>query len=352
MLFAKADSKNCESIIEVLDNFCNLAGQKVNLTKSKILFSPNVSCRRRRSIYRRLGIAATTNLGKYLGFPIIHQGRIGNAYNFVVNKIQSKLAGWRENLLSRAGRMVLVKSAAAAVAEYYMQCQTLPAKVCDQVDKLIKDFLWGSTEEKRRMHLVCWDKVTLPKELGGLGLHNMKERNNAILAELCWRLACEKEAPWAKMLVAKYLSTSRMTDEGRKLPCSSYWAACKRGGPIYVKGLKWPMKNGETVKVWTDFWIPVGTLRSLIKGPLYRDEELITVKQCFDHNHEQQAPCISFDLPDHILNAIKATPLSCNNEAEDSLQWAYSKNGFFFLKSAYLLAKELNPLKLDAVSVE
>ena len=200
--------------------------------------------------------------------------------------------------------------------------------------------------------MVCWDKVTLPKELGELGLHNMKDKNNAILAKICWRLACEKEAPWAKMLVAKYLSPNRMTEEGRKLTCSSCWAACKRGGPIYVKGLKWSVKNGEIVKVWIDFWLPVGTLRSLIKGPLNRDEELITVKQCFDHNHEWQAPCISFDLPEHILNAIKATPLSCNHEAEDSLQWAYSKNGFFSLKSAYLLAKGLNPLNLDAVSVE
>ena len=164
--------------------------------------------------------------------------------------------------------MVLVKSAAAAVAEYYMQCQTLPAKVCDQVDKLIRDFLWGSTEEKRRMHLVCWDKVTLPKELGGLGLHKMKKRNYAILAKLCWRLACEKEAPWAKLLVAKYLSTSRLTNEGRKLPCSSCWAACKRGSPIYVKGLKWSVRNGEAVKIWTDFWLLMGMLRSLIEGPL------------------------------------------------------------------------------------
>ena len=96
----------------------------------------------------------------------------------------------------------------------------------------------------------------------------------------------------------------------------------------------------------------MGTLRSLIKGPLYREEEHITIKQCVDHNHEWQAGCLSFELPNNILNAIKATPLSCNNEAEDSLQWAYSKNGFFSLKSAYLLAKGLNPLKLDAVSVE
>ena len=274
LLFAKADRKNCDAIIEVLDNFCNLAGQKVNLLKSKILFSSNVAGRRKRSICRSLGITATTNLGNYLGFPIIHQGRSSSAYNFVINKVQSKLAGWRAKLLSRAGRMVLIKSAAAPMTEYYMQCQALPIKVCDQVDKLIRDFLWGSTEEKRRIHLVCWDKVTLPKELGGLRLYKMKERNYAILAKLCWRLAWENEALWAQLLAAKYLTASRMTNEGSKLPCSSCWTACKKGGPIYVKGLKWSVKNGETVKVWTDFWLPMGTLRSLIEGPCAVEKRL------------------------------------------------------------------------------
>ena len=93
MLFVKADYKNCEAITEVLDKFCSLVGQRVSTTKSKILFSPNVTSRRARGICRRLGIAATDNLGKYLGFPIIYQGRVGNAYNFVVNKIQNKLVG-------------------------------------------------------------------------------------------------------------------------------------------------------------------------------------------------------------------------------------------------------------------
>ena len=88
-----------------------------------------------------MGIAATTNLGKYLGFPIFNQGRVGNAFNFVVNKIQSKLDGWRSKLLSRASKLVLVKSSAAPVAEYYMQCHLLPVKVCNQIDKLQRDFL-------------------------------------------------------------------------------------------------------------------------------------------------------------------------------------------------------------------
>ena len=128
MLFAKADYKNCEAIIEVLDNFYNLAGQKVNLNRSRTLFSPNVTRRRKRRICRRLGMSATNNLGKYLGFPIIHQGRVGNAYSFVVNKIQSKLVGRKTKLLSKAGKLVLAKTFVAPATEYAVPvspCQSL-----------------------------------------------------------------------------------------------------------------------------------------------------------------------------------------------------------------------------------
>ena len=54
MLFAKANTKNCEAILEVLDNFCSLAVQKFNLAKSKVLFSPNVARRCKRSICKKL----------------------------------------------------------------------------------------------------------------------------------------------------------------------------------------------------------------------------------------------------------------------------------------------------------
>ena len=53
---------------------------------------------------------------------------------------------------------------------------------------------------------------------------------------------------------------------------------------------------------------------------------------------------ISFELPGQLLDAIKATPLSIDQNAEEVLHWAYSKNGFFSLKAAYLLVRGLNPL--------
>ena len=128
------------------------------------------------------------------------------------------------------------------------------------------------------MRMVNWNIVTLPKYLGGLGLHSMKDRNLAILAKLCWRLISDQGAPWAKMLATKYLTPQRL-EQGRSALCLSVWIACKKGGPIYVKGLKWPVRNGESINVWRDFWLPVGKLRSLIEGPLNRVEEQITINQ-------------------------------------------------------------------------
>ena len=128
MLFAKANSKNCDAILEVLDNFCNMAGQKFNVNKSQIFFSPNVFGRKKNTICRKLGMVATQNLGRYLGFPLPHQGRNGDAFNFVIEKVQNKLAGWQSKLLSKAGKLVLVKFAASPIAEYYMQCHALPIK--------------------------------------------------------------------------------------------------------------------------------------------------------------------------------------------------------------------------------
>ena len=113
---------------------------------------------------------------------------------------------------------------------------------------------------------------------------------------------------------------------------------------MYVQGLKWNVKNGASINFWNDFWLPSGSVRSLIQGPLSREEEQLTVKQSFEQNGEWNPRKISFELPDQINNTIRATPLSYNLNAEDSLTWAFSKDGLFSHKSTYLLTKGLNPL--------
>ena len=43
LLFAKANSLNCESVRDAVKEFCMISGQKINTAKSKVFFSPNVS---------------------------------------------------------------------------------------------------------------------------------------------------------------------------------------------------------------------------------------------------------------------------------------------------------------------
>lgn len=50
----------------------------------------------------------------------------------------------------------------------------------------------GSTEDKRKLHLVSWGKIVKPKEEGGLGLQGARAKNIALVAKLNWRLYHEK----------------------------------------------------------------------------------------------------------------------------------------------------------------
>ena len=133
------------------------------------------------------GICETHNLGKYLGFPIIHKGRRCNEFQFVVKRVQAKSDGWEFKCLSPASRLVLIKATVTSIPEYIMQCHKLLVKVCEEVNKLVRDFLWGSTSivDKKKIHLVRWNKVTNPLNLGGLGIFEMKARNSTLLAKLC-----------------------------------------------------------------------------------------------------------------------------------------------------------------------
>ena len=121
---------------------------------------------------------------------------------------------------------------------------------------------------------------------------------------------------------------------------------------MYVQGLKWNVKNGASINFWNDFWLSSGSVRSLIQGPLSREEEQLTVQQSFEPNGEWNPRKISFELLHQISNTIRATSLSYNLNAKDSLIWAFSKDGLFSHKSAYLLAKGLNPLNPNTLSLD
>ena len=253
VLFGKADGRECAVIRDVLDEFCSMSGQSVSITKSIVYFSPNVDRDTRESLCDILGFASTASLRKYLGFPIKHPGSSSQDFNFVLDRVKQKLSGWKANMLSLAGRVVLIQASSSSIPSYVMQGIYLPGRILDGMDRVNRNFLWGSSETMRKIHWVGWQKVTKPKDEGGLGLQEANGRNTALLAKLNWRFHTEDDALWVKVLKGKYCSNRRLNAINMdRLPCSQICRAIKNGRDTFNKGSMWVVHRGSTVNFWED----------------------------------------------------------------------------------------------------
>ncbi|KAF7833347.1 Retrovirus-related Pol polyprotein from transposon TNT 1-94 [Senna tora] len=136
-------------------------------------------------------------IGKYLGANIVH-GR-NTRQNFShIERIQTRLAGWKANCLSLAGRATLVQTVISTMPYYHMQNNVITKGIIQEIEKIERGFLWGSTSEKRKLHQVSWSKVCKPRSLGGLGIPKLDATNKAFLFKLDWQLLYNYDSLWVK----------------------------------------------------------------------------------------------------------------------------------------------------------
>ena len=311
ILFGQASVSTASAIDDMLNHFCQLFGQKVSNDKSLILFSKNTPPAIRDSICNNLGFLETTKFDKYLGFPLKFSDQGSKDFDFIIQRTQEKLVGWQANLLSLAGRRILIQASSTTIADYVMQGALLPSRVCQELDRAHRNFLWGSTPEKRKMHMVNWDKVTFPTDHGGLGIHASRPRNLSLLAKLNWEITNDDHSPWVRVLRAKYLSNYAINNPwASKGACSRTWAACKAAKPLLDKGLRKAIHTGNSTSFWNDTWCSTSSVRSIFFGPLNVHEENKMVCDFIDSNGCWNWESPSFTPPPHnpLLILFKPSP--------------------------------------------
>ena len=336
VLFAKATSKSCQAINRALGNFCAISGQKVNLAKSSIFLPSWCDISRAPLLERELGFKISRSFGKYLGVPIITDGRNKQVYDFLVEKVRTKLAGWKARTFSMAGHCTLINSITSAIPTHVMQCCLLPTFITKELDKLNRNFLWGDTVEKKKVHLLNWKTITQAKEDGGLGIKRSKSQNLALLASRAWKLHFSTGEVWAKLFKSKY-------PDARSPHCckSIVHKGLCMAARICDRGKGWLIQNGLSIKVWHDNWFGPETLRDRISGPLSSQDATLRVCDLWDSSNNWDLGKISFQLPPSLIQIIKAIPKPRNALSEDKPYWQFSSDGQFNSKSAYKIASNL-----------
>ncbi|CAN1188669.1 Putative ribonuclease H protein At1g65750 [Linum perenne] len=166
ILFGWATSEQASVINGALEEFSAISGQKISREKSRLYFSKNTRRDISQGICSTLAIPATQDLGRYLGVPIIHGRNSKDLYQYLLERIDQKLARWRSKNLSAAGRASLVLSVLNSVPTFAMQTTLLPSEISEKIDRKLRNFIWGSSNGDRKIHLLNWKKVCSPKSKG------------------------------------------------------------------------------------------------------------------------------------------------------------------------------------------
>ncbi|CAN1848775.1 Putative ribonuclease H protein At1g65750 [Linum perenne] len=309
----------------------------VSLEKSRVYFSKNTTSPVRRSTCRLLGIAETQDLGRYLGVPVLH-GRISkNTYEYIIERIDQKLDGWKRNSLSLAGRVTLATSVLNALPSYAMQTSTLPASILKSIDSRIRSFVWGGSKDERKIHLVSWDVVCRPTSQGGLRLRKAKELNEAFLMKLGWHILKHPEKLWVRVMTSKYLKeVDEVISIRRKNWGSALWRGIRRVWPTLRNSCQKSIRDGKSTSFWFDAWLDSGiTLADFSTKDLDEDEKDRLVAEATDDNGDWDWRFLSNYLPPQCILQVAGMQSPKLESGEDDLIWGPDQNGQFSIKSAY-----------------
>jgi len=256
LILMHADKKNADCLIDILNRYCANSGQKVSEAKSSIFFSNNTNVDAKVEVCEALNIMTEALGDKYLGLPAMVGTDRSDCFQHLIDRVNSRINGWKEKLLSLGGKEILIKSIAQAIPVYAMMVFKIPNKICKGITNAISQYWWGDDNNHKRIHWQEWWKMCMPKGSGGMGFRDIQSFNLAMLAKQVWRLLREPDSLCAKVLRARYYPDGKLLNAKMKSGSSYTWQSILAGLDCFKLGYIWRVGDGTQIKIWEDNWIP------------------------------------------------------------------------------------------------
>ncbi|KAA3479708.1 LINE-1 reverse transcriptase isogeny [Gossypium australe] len=329
VIFSKAEMGQALLLKEILRRFCNFSGHKISERKSSMFFSKSVDSSLGDQISQFFVFQKVLNLGTYLGVPLLHDRVTKSTLEFVIEKVRGKLQNWEARKLSFAGRVTLAQLVLLAIPSYSMQSLAIPKGVCDEIEKIARQFIWG-------VQLIIQN---LPW-LGGIPFVSRGTAMDLDLDIFMTIIISRKDALWVRVLRSKYGWKDHLPASIQRSHCSHLWKSLSKVWPLVYENLMWSVGDGTTIRGWVDSWVlDVGPLLSHVPahGSLNMDSIL---KDWVMQYGSWNVDMLRIWLSDDIIQRIISIPPPHPAGGEDRIIWARSGVGSFSVRSAYWALKE------------
>ncbi|XP_050207258.1 uncharacterized protein LOC126656694 [Mercurialis annua] len=339
ILFTPANTSSAQVILQILNDYANASGQLINYDKSSIRFSHNVPILLSTTIHSILHMV-TMDLSKpYLGLCPVIQNSKTVTFASILNKIKSKIAGWKEQFLSMSGKEILLKAVVYAIPIYSMMCFKLPISLCKQINRLVANFWWGMTTQGPKLHWLAWEKLCISKWRGGLGFKNLILFNQSLLAKQLWRVMQAPNSLVYKLLQGRYFPHKHILQATLGHNPSWGWRSLIFGFKLLKPGLIWQIHSGSNLHPLSNPWVPdIPDSIPVLQPGVSAAAVPTTISGLLSHNSSTWNASLiqSLFIPTHAT-IILSLPLSYTVQPE-RLIWQYHLSGNYSSKSGYFQA--------------
>lgn len=89
--------------------------------------------------------------GKYLVLPSVIGKSKDQVFAEIKEKVGEKLFEWKEKIPSIGGKEVLIKAVIQAIPTYTMSCFQLLKGLCEDLERMERNFWWGQRDQEAKM---------------------------------------------------------------------------------------------------------------------------------------------------------------------------------------------------------
>lgn len=257
-------------------------------------------------------------------------------FRYLKERVIQRIKGWSSRLLSRAGKLVMLKNVIQSIPAYTISCFLIPKSLCQEIQRVMNAFWWQSQSSNNKgIRWLGWNKMCMSKNNGGLGFRDINGFNLDLLGKQCWKLVNEPSALVSRILKARYYPNNNFLQASRTGGASYTWSDIWEAKEEMKKGLRWVVGDGKLINIATDRWLR--TKKDFYINREQINNQVLQLKICnfFQENNKAcDEDKIRFHINSEDANSILSTRIP-NGCTKDKAAGIHSNNGKYRVKSGY-----------------